>query len=82
MFNALAHVAEQAADSIFWYCVDFMVNLARITGSSYPEANAWILLVMIPGLIVLLIGVRVVQKFQLRRLRQNGNQTRRHGAVR
>ena len=69
MFNALAHVAKQAADSTFWYCVDFMVNLAGITGSSYPEANAWILLVMIPGLIVLLIGARAVQTFQLRKLR-------------
>ena len=69
MFNALAHVVNQAADYIFWYCVDFMVNLANITASSYLEANAWILLVMVPGLIVLLIGVRAVQRFQLLKLR-------------
>lgn len=52
----------------FWYCTDFMVNLANRTHSSYDEANTWILLLLIPGLISLLIGVRVVQWVQLRRL--------------
>jgi len=52
----------------FWYCTDFMVNLANRTHTSYPEANAWVLLLLIPGLLALLVGVRVVQWFQLRRL--------------
>ena len=33
----------------FWYCVDFMVNLAHLTGTSYPEANTWVLLLGLPG---------------------------------
>ncbi|UOQ99295.1 hypothetical protein MUN81_07290 [Hymenobacter sp. 5317J-9] len=53
----------------FWYCTDFMVNLANRTHTSYPEANTRVLLLLIPGLLTLLVGVRVVQWFQLRRLR-------------
>ncbi|MFD2721695.1 hypothetical protein ACFST9_23465 [Hymenobacter monticola] len=52
----------------YWYCTDFMVNLANRTHTSYPEANTWVLLLLIPGLLTLLLGVRVVQWLQLRRL--------------
>ena len=50
----------------YWYCVDFMVNLANLTGTSYPEANTWILLLLIPGLLVSLVMVRVWQGRRLR----------------
>ena len=52
----------------FWYCTDFMVNLANRTHTSYNEANTWVLLLLIPGLVALLIGVRITQWFQLRHL--------------
>lgn len=52
----------------FWYCTDFMVNLANLTCTSYDEANTWILLLLIPGLLSLLIGIRVAQWFRLRSL--------------
>lgn len=52
----------------FWYCTDFMVNLANRTHTSYDEANTWILLLLIPCLISLLIGIRLVQWVELRRL--------------
>lgn len=45
-----------------------MVNLANRVHTSYNEANTWVLLLLIPGLLVLLVGVRIVQWFQLRRL--------------
>jgi len=54
----------------FWYCCDFMVNLASLTHASYDEANTWVLLLLIPGLLTGLIGVRVAQKFALRRARR------------
>ncbi|WBO86848.1 hypothetical protein [Hymenobacter yonginensis] len=50
----------------YWYCVDFMVNLANLTDTSYPEANTWILLLLIPGLLVSLALVRVWQRRRLR----------------
>lgn len=65
----LSHGA-QAAHFIYWYCVDFMVNLARLTGSSYLEANTWVLLIFIPVVLISLLGVRVAQRRQLRRLEQ------------
>ncbi|WP_022826280.1 hypothetical protein [Hymenobacter norwichensis] len=54
----------------YWYCVDFMVNLANLTGTSYPEANTWVLLLFIPGLLCLLVLVRLWQGHRLRHLRR------------
>lgn len=65
MLDYLIHTASQAADFAFWYCVDFMVNLAGLAHSSYVEANTWVLLLLIPALFVLLIGLRVMQHRQL-----------------
>ncbi|RZK62398.1 MAG: hypothetical protein EOO59_02660 [Hymenobacter sp.] len=64
------NVLFQLIHTAFWYCCDFMVNLANRTRSSYDEANTWVLLLGIPGLLVLLVGVRVAQWFTLRRLRR------------
>jgi len=64
------HLLGRLAHLAFWYCCDFMVNLANLARTSYYEANTWVLLLLIPGLLALLIGVRVAQWFQLRRLRQ------------
>ena len=54
----------------YWYRVDFMVNLADLTGTSYPEANTWVLLLLIPGLLGLLLLVRLGQRRRLRHLRR------------
>ena len=64
----LWHWGSRFVHFAFWYCTDFMVNLANRTHTSYPEANTWVLLLLIPGLLALLIGVRIAQWFQLRRL--------------
>ena len=66
--DSLLHGGARFVHFAFWYCTDFMVNLANRTHTSYDEANTWILLLLIPGLLALLIGVRVAQWFQLRRL--------------
>jgi hypothetical protein len=65
--SALLGLLSRLAHLAFWYCCDFMVNLANLTHSSYYEANTWVLLLLLPGLLVLLIVVRVVQRWQLRR---------------
>ena len=72
MFDSLARTANQAVDSTFWYCVDFMVNLAGVTHSSYVEANTWVLLLLLPTLFALLMSVRLVQHQQLRTLKRSG----------
>ncbi len=68
--SALPQLAGRFVHLAFWYCVDFMVNLANLTHSSYPEANTWVLLLLLPGLLAGLIGVRVVQAAALRRARR------------
>ena len=68
--SALLQLADRLVHFAFWYCVDFMVNLANLTRSSYPEANTWVLLLLLPGLLAGLIGVRVVQAAALRRARR------------
>jgi len=45
-----------------------MLNLAHLTRTSYDEANTWLLL-LLPGLLSVLIGVRITQLLTLRRLR-------------
>lgn len=62
------HWGTRFVDFWFWYCTDFMANLANRTHSTYTEVNTWILLLLIPGLLALLIGIRVAQWFQLRHL--------------
>jgi predicted signal transduction protein with EAL and GGDEF domain len=68
--TTLAYLAARLVHLSYWYCVDFMVNLGNLTHTSYNEANTWVLLLGLPGLLVLLIGVRVAQWFRLRRLRR------------
>jgi hypothetical protein len=68
--TTLLHLISRLAHLTYWYCCDFMVNFANLTHTSYNEANTWVLLVLLPGLLALLIGVRVAQWFRLRRLRR------------
>jgi hypothetical protein len=68
--SILAQLAARFVHFWFWYCTDFMVNLANLTGTSYDEANTWVLIILIPGLLSLLIGLRLAQWFELRRLRR------------
>ena len=68
--NTLFHLLARCVHVAYWYCCDFMVNLANLTHTSYNEANTWVLLVLLPGLLALLIGVRAAQWFWLRRLRR------------
>lgn len=67
--NTLASLAARFVHVAYWYGVDFMVNLANLTHTSYHEANTWVLLLGLPGLLALLIGVRVWQRLALRRSR-------------
>jgi hypothetical protein len=67
--SALLQFLTRLVHLAYWYCCDFMVNLGNLTHTSYNEANTWLLLLVLPGLLVLLIGVRVVQWVRLRQLR-------------
>lgn len=68
--SALLNLVGRFVQWAFWYCCDFMVNLGNRTHSSYNEANTWVLLLLIPGLLTLLVAVRVAQWLQMRRLRR------------
>ena len=68
--NTLLQLLARLVQLAFWYCCDFMVNLGNLTRSSYSEANTWVLLLLLPALLALGIGVRVVQWLQLRKLRR------------
>jgi hypothetical protein len=70
MFDLLFSLLPRLGQLAYWYCVDFMVNLANLTGTSYPEANTWVLLLFIPALLSLLLLVRLGQRHRLRYLRR------------
>jgi hypothetical protein len=65
--NTLLHLLARLVHLAYWYCCDFMINLGNLTHTSYNEANTWVLLLLLPGLLVLLVSVRVVQWLQLQR---------------
>jgi hypothetical protein len=65
--NMLVHWLARLVHGAYWYCCDFMVNLSNLTHTSYNEANTWVLLLLVPGLLALLVGVRVAQWRRLRR---------------
>lgn len=68
--SALLQFLTRLVHLAYWYCCDFMVNLGNLTHTSYNEANTWLLLLVLPGLLALLIGVRVVQWVRLGQLRR------------
>ena len=68
--SALLQFLTRLVHLAYWYCCDFMVNLGNLTHTSYNEANTWLLLLVLPGLLALLIGVQVVQWVRLRQLRR------------
>ena len=68
--RAVLHAVGKLVLWAFLYSCDFMINLANRTGTSYDETNTWVLLLGIPGLLAELVGVRLVQRAQLRRLRR------------
>jgi predicted signal transduction protein with EAL and GGDEF domain len=70
MMNVISVSLGRFIQLAYWYCCDFMVNLGNRTHTTYNEANTWVLLLLIPAVLGVLCGVRVVQWAQLRRLRQ------------
>jgi predicted signal transduction protein with EAL and GGDEF domain len=70
MMNVLLSLLGRFIQLAYWYCCDFMVNLGNRTHTTYNEANTWVLLLLIPAVLGVLCGVRVVQWAQLRRPRQ------------
>jgi hypothetical protein len=57
----------QAVLTVFFYCTDFMINVANMTGLSYYEVNTLIFCFLWPVVSVLLIGLSLIQR---RRLKQ------------
>lgn len=54
---------------LYWYCVDFVINAANLTGLTYRDLNAMLFLVVWPVVTVGLVGIVVYQGVILRRLR-------------
>ena len=57
-------------DSIFQGCVDLLLWLAAMTGTTYKEINVIIFCVIWPLLTLGLVALCLVQRAQIRRLRR------------
>ena len=55
---------------IFQLCVDFLVWLAHLMGTSYEEINVWIFCVIWPVITVVLVILVLWQWLRIRRLEQ------------
>ena len=58
------------ADNIFQWCVDLLLWLAAMTGTTYKEINVIIFCVIWPLLTLGLVALCLVQWAQIRRLRR------------
>lgn len=57
-------------DAIFNLCVWLLHQLADLLGTSYQAVNVWIFVVLWPLFTLALIGVVILQRLEIRRLRQ------------
>ncbi len=55
-------------DYIFYLCVDILVWLADLTGTSYELINIIIFIIAYPLLVFLLIGIIYIQNKKLRKI--------------
>ena len=60
---------ERLVDKMYFYCTDFVINLANILNLSYYEINAIIFCFLYPLLIVGLTGIYLIQKIRLNKLK-------------
>lgn len=54
---------------LYFYCTDFIINLANILGLSYYEVNFFIFCVIYPVLLLRLVFTFCIQKIRLRKIR-------------
>jgi len=66
--------SHSLADRVFHWCVDLLVWLAGVTGTTYNEINVIIFCVIWPLFTVGLVALCVVQRAQIRRLRRAASQ--------
>jgi hypothetical protein len=57
-------------DRVFQGCVDFLLWLAAVTGTTYKQINVIIFCVIWPLLTLGLISLCIIQRAQIRRLRR------------
>lgn len=60
---------EHIGSAVYAACVDFMLRVAQLTGTTYRDANAAMFFVLWPAVTVILAAVALYQRAQIRRLR-------------
>ena len=65
-------IAERAAVDLYWYCVDFVIHVANLSGLTYRDVNALLFGVIWPLVTVGLVVAVVYQSRVLRGLRERG----------
>lgn len=58
---------ERIAFAVYAACVDFMLHAARLTGTTYRDANAFLFFVLWPAVTLALIAIVAWQAWRLRR---------------
>ena len=58
--------------AIYMACVDFMLRVAHLTGSTYRDANAAMFFLLWPAVTVVLVVIARRQRAAIRRLRRGG----------
>jgi hypothetical protein len=67
--DGAARFAVEAATSLYFVCVDFVIHAANLLGVTYRDANAGLFFLLWPAVSVALAAIVVGQGRTLRRLR-------------
>lgn len=57
-------------DTIFNWCVDFLIRLAKLTGMTYNEINIWIFVIIEPIVFFIMLWIIINQKKRIGVLRK------------
>ncbi len=52
-------------EDLYWYCTDFIINTANLTGSSYFTVNSFLFFVLLPAITLLFLLISVYQLIKI-----------------
>jgi len=57
-------------NAIYWFCVDFIINIGNLLGLSYIEINTILFLILFPMYTLILLVMIINQHLHINRLRK------------
>jgi hypothetical protein len=59
-YNTMGESGISWVDTIFRYCVNFLVDMSNVIGISYEELNIWIFVIILPIILITSLVVNYI----------------------